>query len=170
VTSEWTIHYHTFWKTGEKAPTRLDEMITFLGWKDEELKKRERARRLGDISGTACRANGYRQDRAGMRSMTTFSGLKNVVLEDIAVTETMGAISNRSIEHLVQSDAAVIRARRVLVRNARKVEQGEQPGGTDLQIVPAGGQGFVTEGNPWSSFFDDWSNVVAEMPLANAAE
>lgn len=163
VSSEWTIHYHVFWKPpGASAEKRLQEMITFLGWKDEELKKRERARLLNDISGTACRANGYKQNRDGMKKKETFSGLSNVVIEDVAVTETMGAISDRSIEHLVQSDAAVIRARRVLIRNARKVESGEPPGGIDLQTVPAGGQGFVTPENPWGSIFNDWIAVEAE--------
>jgi phthalate 4,5-dioxygenase oxygenase subunit len=161
VTSEWTIHYHTFWQpAGAVGATRLDEMITFLGWKEPELKLREKARLLSDIAGTACRENGYRQNREGMRKKDTFSGLANVVIEDVAVTETMGAISDRSIEHLVPSDAAVVRARRTLIRNARKVENGEEPGGFGLAEAPAGGQGFVTKDKPWSSFFSDWTAIA----------
>jgi phenylpropionate dioxygenase-like ring-hydroxylating dioxygenase large terminal subunit len=162
VTSEWTVHYHVFWKPpSETAEIRLQEMITFLGWKDAELQKRETARLLKDIAGTVCRENGYKQNRAGMARKETFSGISNVVVEDIAVTETMGAISDRSIEHLVPSDAAIIRARTLLIRNARRVANGEPPAGIPLDRVPAGGQGFVTESKPWQSWFSDWK-VTAE--------
>jgi phenylpropionate dioxygenase-like ring-hydroxylating dioxygenase large terminal subunit len=158
VTSEWTIHYHIFWQPeGALAEQRLDEMITFLGWKDEALRGRERARLNLDISGTPCRANGYRQDRAGMKAGKTFSGITNVVIEDVAVTETMGAIVDRRSEHLVPSDAAIVRARRVLVRSARKVEKGEDPIGLVMDAPPLGGQGFVTPENGWHSWFSDWS-------------
>jgi phthalate 4,5-dioxygenase len=161
VTSEWTVNYQVFWKQpGHLAETRLDEMITFLGWKDEELKKRERSRRLGSIAGTVCRENGYRQNRAGMRARETFSGLSNVVIEDIAVTETMGAISDRTLEHLVPSDAAVARARSALIRNARRVEKGEDPAGVNLERVPAAGQGFVSRDAPWQSWFADQSSAA----------
>lgn len=158
VTSEWTIHYHVFWQPeGPRAEEKLDQMITFLGWKDETLQSRERARLNLDISGTPCRANGYGQNRAGMRAKRTFSGITNVVIEDVAVTETMGAISDRSIEHLVPADAAVVRARRLLIRNARKVENNEDPVGLVMKRPPLGGQGFVTAESPWQSWFDDWS-------------
>jgi len=161
VTSEWTIHYHVFWQPeGALAERRLDEMITFLGWKDEALRSRERARLNLDISAAPCRANGYRQDRAGMKSGKTFSGITNVVIEDVAVTETMGAIIDRRIEHLVPSDAAIVRARRVLLRNARKVEKGEDPIGRVMDTAPLGGQGFVTRENPWQSWFSDWSGAA----------
>jgi phenylpropionate dioxygenase-like ring-hydroxylating dioxygenase large terminal subunit len=163
VTSEWTINYHVFWQEpGPSAKTRLKELLSFLGWDDEELKERERARHLREIAAGTCQQNGYRQNRAGMRAKECFSGLKNVVMEDIAVTETMGAISNRTIEHLVPSDAAIVRARRLLIRNARKVESGEDPAGTHLHEVPSGGQAFVTVDKPWTSMFSDWATATAD--------
>ena len=85
LTSEWTVHYHFFWKpAGESAALKLKEMVAFLGWNDEQLRKRERCRLLADVSGTVNRANNYHQDRDAMRRQTTFSGLSNVVIEDIA--------------------------------------------------------------------------------------
>ena len=95
-----------------------------------------------------------------MRARETFSGLSNVVIEDIAVTETMGAISDRTLEHLVPSDAAVARARSALIRNARRVEKGEDPAGVNLERVPAAGQGFVSRDAPWRSWFADQSSAA----------
>jgi phthalate 4,5-dioxygenase oxygenase subunit len=158
LTSEWTVHYHFFWKpAGESAALRLREMVAFLGWNDDELRQRERCRLLLDISGTVGRANNYKQDREAMRHRGTFSGMSNVVLEDIAVTETMGEISDRTIEHLVPSDAAVVRARGALIRNARRVADGQRAAGVSVDRAPAGAQGFVTREQSWQSWFSDWS-------------
>jgi phthalate 4,5-dioxygenase oxygenase subunit len=158
LTSEWTVHYHVFWKEDEaQGAAQLHEMISFLGWFDEPLRERERARFSGDISGTACRANHYRQNRAAMRDGSSFAGISNVVIEDLAVTETMGAITDRSLEHLVPSDAAVLRARRILAANAERVAAGDAPAGlVHDDPPPRAGQGFVTPSQPWRGWFDDW--------------
>ncbi len=164
VTSEWTIHYQVFWQDHEAlGEQKLDQLITFLGWKDPRLRARERARLVHDISGTACRANNYGQDRAGMRRKETFSGIGNVVIEDMAVTETMGAVSNRTIEHLVPTDAAVVRARSILTRNARRVEKGGDPQGFPLLHAPSAMQGFVTRERPWQSWFSDWQTADSTL-------
>jgi hypothetical protein len=48
---------------------------------------------------------------------------------------------------------AVVRARSALIRNARRVQLGEDPAGVDLEQVPAAGQGFVSPDSPWQSWF-----------------
>lgn len=72
--------------------------------------------------------NGWLQDRAGMRAGRTHSGIAGVNTEDMAVQESMGAIYDRSKEHLGATDVAVIRMRRLLLDAVRSfVEEGAPP-------------------------------------------
>ena len=68
------------------------------------------------------------QDRAAMQA-GHFSGLKDrhVFCEDFAILESMGALTDRSREHLTQSDSSVILNRQLLVRAARALAAGETP-------------------------------------------
>ena len=77
-------------------------------------------------------ANDYEIDREAQRTWRTYTGLAGVNLEDQAITESMGAISNRSREHLGTSDAMVVRTRRRLLDAARTFrETGVTPPGVD---------------------------------------
>jgi phenylpropionate dioxygenase-like ring-hydroxylating dioxygenase large terminal subunit len=69
----------------------------------------------------------YGQDRAAMKT-TNFSGITGVVMQDHAVVETMGPISDRENEHLGQSDIAIVTWRRMLIKAARNLARtGELP-------------------------------------------
>jgi hypothetical protein len=48
-----------------------------------------------------------------------WSGLRNVLYEDLAIAESQGVIADRTAEYLGQSDAAVARFRRQLIEGAR---------------------------------------------------
>ena len=70
-------------------------------------------------------ANRFGQDRATMgKSWGGFVGLEQ---EDAAVSLSMGPIVDRTKEHLVPADAAVIHTRRVLLTAARDVAAGKEP-------------------------------------------
>jgi hypothetical protein len=59
-------------------------------------------------------------------------GLGNVTIEDMAVTESMGPICDRSREHLGFADQMIIRTRRRLMDAARELaEKGTTPPGVD---------------------------------------
>ena len=74
------------------------------------------------------RANNWQQDRAGMSNGTgSFSGIFGVQAQDIAIQESMGALYDRSKEHLGASDAALIRMRRRLIDGVRAFENGAPP-------------------------------------------
>jgi phthalate 4,5-dioxygenase len=76
------------------------------------------------------RENNWMQDRARMQRGETWTGISGVNMEDIAVEESMGAIFDRTKEHLGTSDIAVIRMRRLLIDSARALaERGEPPVG-----------------------------------------
>jgi phenylpropionate dioxygenase-like ring-hydroxylating dioxygenase large terminal subunit len=78
--------------------------------------------------------NWYNQDREWMKT-GMMSGIKGVVTQDHAVSETQGRILDRSKEHLGTSDAAVVAWRRMMIRAARALaEKGEAPPGTQEPI------------------------------------
>jgi phenylpropionate dioxygenase-like ring-hydroxylating dioxygenase large terminal subunit len=70
-------------------------------------------------------SNDYMIDREAQRSRS-YSGIQGVNLQDQAITESMGPISDRWHEHLAPSDMAISRVRRLLLR---AVEEFKERGG-----------------------------------------
>lgn len=58
-----------------------------------------------------------------------WSGLRNVLFEDLAIAESQGTIADRTKEYLGQSDAAVARFRRQLIEAVRDQQNGKVPRG-----------------------------------------
>ena len=76
------------------------------------------------------RANDWLIDREVQRTKT-YTGVKGVNTQDLAVQESMGAIVDRSREHLGTSDKAIITYRRILLDVIRDFEKGIEPLGVD---------------------------------------
>ena len=74
--------------------------------------------------------NDYLQDREVQRTIN-YSGIYGIPQQDMAMTESMGAIFDRSNEHLGTSDRAIIRFRRMLLDAARNMPHGIEPPGLD---------------------------------------
>ena len=51
-------------------------------------------------------ANDYEIDRAAQRNNEIYTGIRMVFMQDQAVTESMGGITDHALEHLVASDLA----------------------------------------------------------------
>lgn len=94
--------------------------------------------------------NGWLQDRSA-DSFSGFGGRLNV--EDFAITVSQGKVANRSGEHLVAADAAIVRMRRLLLRSMRLDETAavpyRLPGSAYRSIGVA--DGMLTPGTPWQS-------------------
>jgi phenylpropionate dioxygenase-like ring-hydroxylating dioxygenase large terminal subunit len=76
--------------------------------------------------------NDYHLDRERQERDEEYSGIEGIHTQDQAITESMGQIFDRSLEHLGSSDAMVIRVRRRLIASARALaEQGTAPPGVD---------------------------------------
>jgi phthalate 4,5-dioxygenase oxygenase subunit len=73
-------------------------------------------------------ANGWLQDRGAMARGDSYTGVVGTTAQDCAVQESMGAIQDRTKEHLGASDIAVIRMRRLMLAAARAVQAGEDCG------------------------------------------
>jgi phenylpropionate dioxygenase-like ring-hydroxylating dioxygenase large terminal subunit len=75
---------------------------------------------------TSNESNHYLFDRK-MQKAFSFSGIPGIREQDAAVTEGMGAIVDRTVEHLGTSDTAIITLRRRLLTEARAFEDGVEP-------------------------------------------
>ena len=97
-------------------------------------------------------ANRYLQDRTAMRA-GSFTGIKGIPSQDMAMWESMGPIADRSRERLGSSDRAVAQFRRQMVAAARAVAQGAPAIGTGPgRIDPAAPGSFeavVAKGTDW---------------------
>jgi nitrite reductase/ring-hydroxylating ferredoxin subunit len=87
--------------------------------------------------------NDYLIDRKAQRS-TSYTGIGSILLQDQAVTESMGPIYDRAHERLGTSDQMIIRTRKRLIEAARALrDRGQVPPGVDNPDVYAVRSGGV---------------------------
>jgi len=92
-----------------------------------ELVDKSRAELDADFRLTRSGANRYQQDREAMKTKT-FTGMGyNFQAHDAFATESQGAIQDRTTEHLVSSDKAIIAARKLLLNAIDDVKHGRDP-------------------------------------------
>mgnify|MGYP003349251023 CR=1 FL=1 len=72
----------------------------------------------------------YMIDRS-LQKTKSFTGIRGVNTQDVAVQEGMGRIVDRSREHLGSTDRAIVTMRRQMLEAVRAVEAGGKPRGTD---------------------------------------
>lgn len=76
---------------------------------------------------------------------SSFSGIEGLEIQDLAIQESMGPIVDRRSEHLLPSDAIVVKLRQMLVRTVREYEAGHgMPPGVDDAMAYRKWAGFVT--------------------------
>ena len=97
------------------------------------LKRETSAGRSPNGEGTTrhqSRANDWLIDRELQRKKT-FTGIRGLNTQDLAVQESMGPVIDRSREHLGTTDKAIIQFRRCLLDAARDLENAIEPPGAD---------------------------------------
>jgi phthalate 4,5-dioxygenase oxygenase subunit len=77
------------------------------------------------------RANDYLIDRALQKSGKSYTGMKGLGTQDCAIQESMGPIADRGREHLLASDAAIVKIRRLLRQTLATLAGGGQLPGMD---------------------------------------
>ncbi|HEX2546589.1 MAG TPA: aromatic ring-hydroxylating dioxygenase subunit alpha [Ramlibacter sp.] len=98
----------------------------------------------GTYRPAANRDNDYLIDRAAQLAGTKFSGIDGIGVQDIAVQESMGAIQDRTKEHLVSTDRGLVMARRTLLQAAKDLrERGTTPPGVDPEHHKVRGAALV---------------------------
>jgi len=113
------------------------------------------------------RANNWQQDRAAMMRGESFTGLRGVNFEDIAIHESMGPIYDRTKEHLGSSDLAVIHYRRMMIEAA---EQFVQTGKPQIGFAEPVDHGRLRAGEGMVPHSERWQVVMEDEPPRRAAE
>jgi phenylpropionate dioxygenase-like ring-hydroxylating dioxygenase large terminal subunit len=116
-------------------------------------------------------ATDYGVDRARQRRRLSYTGLSSIHLEDQAITESMGAVLDRSKEHLGAADAMVIRTRRRLLDAVRALaEHGTPPpGALDPTVYRArSGSVFLPRGVDWIEATRELRAAFVEHPELEA--
>jgi len=86
-------------------------------------------------------SNDYRIDRDSQRN-GSFTGIEGIIMQDQAITESMGAITDHGFEHLAPSDRMITQTRRRLLRAARALaETGAPPPASENSSVCLGARG-----------------------------
>jgi phthalate 4,5-dioxygenase len=112
---------------------------------------------LGRWRLTANEQNDWQIDREAQSRNTLYSGINNIHLQDQAVTESMGAITDHAFEHLGPPDQMIARTRRRLLQAARALrDKGTPPPGIeDPGVFRAARSGFFVSGEtrPWQDIY-----------------
>jgi phenylpropionate dioxygenase-like ring-hydroxylating dioxygenase large terminal subunit len=108
--------------------------------------------------------NGLGQDRSIMRD--NWTGYRGIELEDYAVTVSMGSDWDRSKEHLVRSDAAIVLWRRVLLENLDRIANGEAPQAVDFEDLSRirGYDRSLGAQESWQSAAPDYTRLFGPVP------
>jgi phthalate 4,5-dioxygenase len=108
--------------------------------------------------------NDWQIDRRSQCSGRSYTGLATIHLQDQAITESMGGISDHAVEHLGPSDRMITRTRRRLLTAARALAKGAAPPGVDDPAVfmQARSGYFVTDAGL------DWREAFARQVAAAA--
>jgi phenylpropionate dioxygenase-like ring-hydroxylating dioxygenase large terminal subunit len=114
-------------------------------------------------------------DREAQRDGRLFTGIGNIHLQDQAVTESMGTITDHAFEHLGPSDRMIARTRRRALQAARALrDTGAPPPGVDDPAVfmqSRSGYFILKEGTDWREAYAQQVRIAERpAPLPQAAE
>jgi len=102
-------------------------------------------------------SNDWGMDRTAQRNNEIYSGIDGIHLQDQAITESMGSITDHTLEHLAPSDQMIARTRRRLLMAARALRnEGVLPPGVEDGGIFRGSRAgyFVSDDNtPWEEVY-----------------
>jgi phthalate 4,5-dioxygenase len=121
----------------------------------------------------ANQSNDYLIDREAQRTIS-YTGIAGVFPQDSAVTEGMGDISDRTLEHLVPSDRMIVMTRRRIIEAARALrDTGTTPPGVDDPEIASdarSGDLIAPEGQPWLEAYEETLRQALHPVMLRAAE
>jgi phthalate 4,5-dioxygenase len=161
-----TIFYFIAWNGADKPGIAADAWRKFnvLEWGVDVDAK---------FDGVRTADNLYRQDRAAMKS-GNFTGISGIPNQDIAMWESMGAITDRSQERLGASDVAVAAFRRLMVEAAQAMRDGGPAIGTTGPHIPHASissfEGVVPKTVNWRALGGGSESAAERQDRVSAAE
>ena len=121
----------------------------------------------------ANQTNDYLIDRESQRT-NSYTGIDGVAPQDAAVTESMGAISDRTLETLAPSDRMIAITRRRLLEAARALrDHGTVPAFVEHPELGArarAGEFVAPEGKPWLEAYEASLTDAVRPAMLDAAE
>ena len=96
--------------------------------------------------------NRFGQDRSKLHEEWT--GIQGIVAEDMAISMSQGPIADRTKEHLVPADQAVVRVRRQLHESIQRVAAGRDPIGVNADVSAIQAVDLTTPAN------ERWQDLV----------
>ncbi|HET9207143.1 MAG TPA: Rieske 2Fe-2S domain-containing protein [Burkholderiaceae bacterium] len=126
---------------------------------------------LGRYRTVANDTNDWLIDREAQRSNRIYSGIDHVALQDQAVTESMGAITDHGFEHLGPGDLMIARTRRRALQAARAFAGGapaplvDQP---EIYMGARSGYFELPSSVPWQDAYESQMQTVQRAPQAAA--
>ncbi len=149
-------HTSTFMVIYGQQPVSEEKIIDLLGLNDRRYYDRK------TCAFTATWADRFGQDRARMKQ--DWTGLTGVEVEDATIALSQGPLYDRSKEHLMPADKAVVRVRRLLMTAVQAVQSGRDPVGVGVDLTGVGAcDATLQEGAPWQTLMPD------HRPLKTAA-
>jgi hypothetical protein len=105
--------------------------------------------------------NDFRMDRT-LQKTAYFSGIREFWAQDAALQESMGRISDRSQEHLLQSDIGIVRVRRRLMQAVRALQEGQPAPAVNLPEAYAvrGAAALIPSGASWVEATEEHRKVL----------
>jgi hypothetical protein len=102
-------------------------------------------------------SNDWGIDRAAQHGNTIYSGIDGIHLQDQAITESMGPITDHTHEHLAPSDQMITRTRRRLLMAARALrdQRVAPPGVEDAEVFRGARSGYFVsdDKSPWQQLY-----------------
>ena len=105
-------------------------------------------------------------DREAQRTNRIYSGIDHIGLQDQAVTESMGAITDHSKEHLGPGDLMIARSRRRALQAARAFRDGVPAPHVDApEVFMAARSGYfeMPEGVDWQQGYKDQMKIASRV-------
>jgi len=127
---------------------------------DKEAIRKRRADMDPDYSPKRKKKNRYDQDRALMAG-ESFTGIGyNFQVQDVYATESMGAMQDRSKEHLATMDRSVVAARKIMFKAIRDLQEGREP--ANVVRDPSGNFFLLDASDDPVPVHRSWKDYMAE--------
>jgi phthalate 4,5-dioxygenase oxygenase subunit len=147
-------HTSTFIVVHGNAPVTEEKIIELLGLNDPKYYDRK------NCTFTASWLDSFGQNRELMKE--NWTGLRGVEVEDASIGLSQGPLYDRSREHLVPADQAVVRVRRVLLDAVKAVAEGRQPAALGLDLSGVGAcDALLEEGAAWQDLLPSHRQTAA---------
>ena len=110
--------------------------------------------------------NDYRIDREAQSANKIFTGISGIHIQDQSVTEQMGAIADRTREHLGSSDSMVIKTRRRIINAAINLQEGIDPPTVDRPELyqERSGGAILPRGQGWLEATRELRKAFVDRP------